>query len=57
MDWLSNELAKKNPAFDPLGIKIKKTGRVKALLVYFASIVLSLALAESFSQNGIRFDV
>jgi len=30
MDWLSNELAKKNPAFDPLGIKIKKTGRVKA---------------------------
>lgn len=38
-------------------LSIKNTGRVKALSVYFASIVLSLALAESVSQNGIRFDV
>ena len=53
-----NSVAKdlfEEPAFDPLGIK--KTGRVKALSVYFAAIVLSLALAESVSQNGIRFDV
>lgn len=42
------------PAFDLLGIK--NTGRVKTLSVYFASIVLSLALAKSVSQNGI-FDV
>jgi hypothetical protein len=39
------------PAFDLLGIK--NTGRVKTLSVYFASIVLSLALAKSVSQNGI----
>jgi hypothetical protein len=31
---LWNELARKNPAFDPLGINIKKMGRVNVILVY-----------------------
>jgi hypothetical protein len=31
---LWNELAGKNPAFDPLGINIKKMGRVNVILVY-----------------------
>lgn len=48
--------ARDEPAFDPLGIK--KTGQIKAFSVFLASFFLSfIALAESVSQNGVRFDL
>ena len=39
------------PPFDPLGIN--NTHRIKALSFFMASIILSIALAESVSQNGV----
>jgi hypothetical protein len=39
-------------SFDPLGLN---TNRLKALSVFVASIVLSLALAESVSPSGFRW--
>ena len=46
---------KSQPTFDPL--QVNNQGRVRALAVFIAAIVLTITLAESVSQEGIRFDV
>lgn len=51
----AKELLESQQSFDPLALD--KKNRVKALSVFVASIVISLALAESVSKDGIRFDL
>lgn len=41
-----------SPPFDPLGISSRRA-RLQALSVFMATIVLSLALAESVSAEGV----
>lgn len=50
----AKDLFQEPPAFDPLEFLNK--GRVRALSVFVASIVLSIALAESISQSGVLLE-
>lgn len=45
-------------AFDPLEIKkTSENAKIKALAVFVASIIRSLALAESVSQHGVYLNL
>lgn len=50
----AKDLFQEPPAFDPLEFLNK--GRVRALSVFVASIVLSIALAEYISQSGVLLE-
>ena len=45
------------PPFDPLGLDKGNPTRMKALAIYFATIVIVLALSESASHHGVYLNI